>query len=262
MRRLFGLCRFHRLVALRKPHRYLPAVPLACGVATLAIAVPERTTVTCGSPEKSRGLSSREARQVVDLLHMTLFDDETEDIPLYDIATEEEHAVEKSGGDSTYGELSYDAIDWALEVMKESWGLEASELQEVLCDLGSGGGRALLYLALRTGCPAIGVELSPTRHASAEKLGDLASLFLEAPLELHEADIANSDGPQRKGTIVLFANKLFEEEFSEQVLQTVDRLKVLLALKPVPSLEKHLKRTGKLPTSWSRSQPMYLYLVE
>ncbi|CAK0892719.1 unnamed protein product, partial [Prorocentrum cordatum] len=70
-------------------------------------------------PQQAAGarppLSAREARRVVELLCGLLFDPELEDIRLYDLSDAEESDVERSGGDATYGEMSFEMVDWFLE---------------------------------------------------------------------------------------------------------------------------------------------------
>jgi len=200
-------------------------------------------------------MSPLQARQVVELLHGILFDAEMEDIRLYDLHEFEEHEVESCGGDSTYGEFSFDLIDWVLSVVGAP-----HRPNDVICDLGSGGGRALLYLALRTGLPVVGVELSPTRHGSATALFDLAVPFLQAQqVTLEQRDITEAGGAQRTATIVFFANKLFEDGFAERALSCVDCPCYVVALKPIPSLAERLRCTARLPTSWHRAEKVWLY---
>ncbi|CAK0892720.1 unnamed protein product, partial [Prorocentrum cordatum] len=65
-------------------------------------------------PQQAAGarppLSAREARRVVELLCGLLFDPELEDIRLYDLSDAEESDVERSGGDATYGEMSFEMV--------------------------------------------------------------------------------------------------------------------------------------------------------
>eukprot|EP00812_Abedinium_dasypus_P009977 NODE_3627_length_762_cov_217.216407.p1 GENE.NODE_3627_length_762_cov_217.216407~~NODE_3627_length_762_cov_217.216407.p1 ORF type:complete len:187 (+),score=61.95 NODE_3627_length_762_cov_217.216407:3-563(+) len=176
-----------------------------------------------------------------------------EDIPLYDISEAEEQHIERDGGDSTYGELSYELLDWALARVDVGAG-------DVICDLGSGGGRMLCYLALRTGCDAVGVELSPTRHAHASKMLDLLRPHLRPGQSVHlQEGSFVEDGPQRDATVVLIANKLFTDECTERALRTVPRARALLVLKEVPTWFDQPSLAAELPTSWSMRQPVWLY---
>mmetsp|Transcript_41908 Transcript_41908/g.108010 ORF Transcript_41908/g.108010 Transcript_41908/m.108010 type:complete len:320 (+) Transcript_41908:45-1004(+) len=188
------------------------------------------------------------ARRAVELLHGCLFDDEMEDIRLYDLSEEEEREVEVSGSDSTYGEVTYELLEWALQRLPLS-------PSDVLCDLGSGGGRALLYLALRTGCDVVGVELSETRHNSAESLFHLAAPLLRPGQQatLWRGDMLDPSGPQHQSTLVLVANRLFDDDFTARALATTPSAKHVLALRAVPGWcgdDGTVVETALLPTTW------------
>lgn len=201
--------------------------------------------------EGHRPLGREEARHIVNLLWSLLFnEEENEDVVLYDLAESEESAVELTGGDATYGEASFDLLDWLLDTARVG-------SEDVVCDLGSGSGRALLYLALRGGCKVVGVELSPARHLVAERLFHLAAPFLAAPAVLHKGDITSS-GPQTAATVVLFANRLFEEGFSRMALATVPQARRLLTLRAIEDWG-HCAAMSALPTTWMHAQPVWLY---
>lgn len=206
------------------------------------------------SPAAGAWMQPAEARRVLALFDAMMFDEEMEDIRLYDLSETEEGIVEGSGGDSTYGEVSLDLLDWFLERLPV-------DEQHILCDLGSGGGRALLYLALCSGRDAIGVELSATRHRSAETLLALASPFLRPGqrIILHRGDIVDPVGPQRDATVVLITNRLFDECFTTRALATTPHARHVLALRPIPDLDGALVETADLPTSWIRDQAVWLY---
>lgn len=202
-------------------------------------------------------MTPAEAKRTVMLFHSMLFDEEMEDIQLYDLGEAEEGVVERSGGDATYGEVSFELLEWMLEGL-----VLHTEREEVLCDLGSGGGEALLYLALRTGCNAVGVELSETRHKSAEAMLNLARPLLRPGqrVALHHGDITERGGPQEAATAVLFANRLFDEEFAARALATTPKARQILALRPVAGLEDvDDVKEAALPTSWMHNQPVWLY---
>lgn len=200
-------------------------------------------------------MTKEEARRAVALLHAALFDDEAEDVRLYDLSEAEEGDVESAGGDSTYGEVSCELLDWALERIPLRPG-------DVLCDLGSGGGRALLYLALRTGCPVVGVELSATRHRSAEALFDLAAPLLRPgqQVTLFQGDMLDPRGLQGQASVVLIANRLFDEAFTLKALATTPLARHVLALRPAPAWAGGAFRAeaAQLPTSWTRRQEVWL----
>eukprot|EP00913_Durusdinium_trenchii_P026092 g24477.t1 len=130
---------------------------------------------------------------------------EYEDIWLYDLPEQEEALLEASGGDATYGEVSPELIEWD-GVAQLGVTRARSVPEDLLSDFGSGSGRALLYLALRTGLPAIGVELSKTRCRCAETYRMLAEPFLQSQVQFLQCDLLD-DGPHRDATVVLFANK-------------------------------------------------------
>eukprot|EP00931_Biecheleriopsis_adriatica_P010907 TRINITY_DN111978_c0_g1_i1.p1 TRINITY_DN111978_c0_g1~~TRINITY_DN111978_c0_g1_i1.p1 ORF type:complete len:267 (-),score=54.02 TRINITY_DN111978_c0_g1_i1:40-816(-) len=227
---------------------FVPASPASCEEV--------KTCSITSSQRRPQVMTAVEARRVLHVLEGLLFDEETEDIRLYDLPEDEENMVEGLGGDATYGELSPELLEWLLSKIVVTDG-------DVLCDLGSGSGRALLYLALRTGLPAVGVELAPTRHRDAEALLSLAEPFLRpGQVKLHLGDLAARGGPQKHGTVVLFANKLFSEDFSASALLTLDQPRVLLALRPLPHWVSSLRAEAALPTSWHRAQPVWLYVRE
>ncbi|CAJ1434169.1 unnamed protein product [Effrenium voratum] len=221
-------------------------------LASLAAAplLKRRRPAACQTP-----LTEVEARRVLQLFDGLLFDEEYGDIHLYDISVEEEQQVEGSGGDATYGELREEILEWLLAHCE-------MRPQDILCDLGSGSGRALLYLALRTGLPAVGVELSPTRHRCAETLKMLAQPFLCGEVTFVQGDLSET-GPQRHATVVLFANKLFSEDFSSRALRLLPRRRALLCLRADGAADAELAQRAALGTTWrctgSRKQPVWLY---
>eukprot|EP00435_Cladocopium_sp_Y103_P052811 s578_g16.t1 len=79
--------------------------------------------------EPRQPLSASEARRVVELFDRMMLDEEYGDIRLYDLREDEEHFVEAVGGDATYGELSFDLLEWFLaqltELQPEAGGLGA-----------------------------------------------------------------------------------------------------------------------------------------
>jgi len=203
-----------------------------------------------------RWMSADEARAAVLFLHNCFFDDEMEDVRLYDISEEEEAAVEISGSDSTYGEVTCELLEWAIERLP-------LQPQDVIIDLGSGGGRALLYLALRTGCDVVGVELSPTRHDAAEALFHLAKPLLRPgqKVQLLKGDILEPSVPQSEATVVLIANRLFSDDFTSTALKTTPNAEVLIALREVAGwteAEGVTAQCALLPTTWMQRQPVLL----
>ncbi|CAK9059902.1 unnamed protein product [Durusdinium trenchii] len=200
-------------------------------------------------------LSACEAQRVLQLFDGLIFDQEYEDIWLYDLPEQEEALLEASGGDATYGEVSPELIEWLLAECP-------MHAEDLLSDFGSGSGRALLYLALRTGLPAIGVELSKTRCRCAETYRMLAEPFLQSQVQFLQCDLLD-DGPHRDATVVLFANKLFTEDFALRALRRRGQLpRALLLLKPLElePAELPLRKTAALRTSWSPKQPVWLYM--
>jgi len=185
---------------------------------------------------------------VLQLFDQMMLDEEYGDIRLYDLSEDEERSVEAFGGDATYGEMSFESLEWFIAHCQLT-------PEDYLCDLGSGSGRALMYLSLRTGLPAVGVELSPTRHRHAQILRILAEPFLAAQVTFVQGDLLKMH-MGRHATVVLFANKLFSEDFSTKALNALEKRRAVLALRPLQGERGNVPFTAELRTSWSFKQPV------
>ena len=110
-----------------------------------------------------------------------------ENSQVYELPIAESRLIDESGGHEAYGELTTRGVR---EVVKRL----APQEDDVICDLGSGCGRMVIQCALEWPLfrAALGVELSPTRHAAAVTARSRDPLLLRK-VKLVEEDMMKAD---------------------------------------------------------------------
>src|SRR5205823_2256234 len=81
----------------------------------------------------------------------------------FSICGDEREYIEKCGGNPTYGEILSPSLAQLIQKL-------ALTKNDVLFDLGSGAGKVCIQVALSSPAKAVGIELSATRHALAQKI--------------------------------------------------------------------------------------------
>jgi len=132
---------------------------------------------------------------------------------VHEIPVAEEDAIDASGGHEGYGELCIAGTAALLLLLRPSDG-------DVLYDLGSGAGRVLAQIALEAPTlRAVGIELSPSRHAVA----CAAIARVESP---HRCEARLGDllaAPCDDATVVFIAGLLFDDGEGNKTTPTQPR---------------------------------------
>ena len=146
----------------------------------------------------------------------------------------EEDTIDATGGHEGYGEVTSHATTALLRL------LPLSPEDDAFYDLGAGAGRVVTQLAL-LGYRAVGIELSPTRHAVAVE----ALRRVPAPHrgEARQDDLLGAD--LMDATVAFVAGLLFDDAFMRRLgrkLEALPRLRAIATLRPFP------------PDAWARLQ--------
>lgn len=178
----------------------------------------------------------------------------------FSISGDEREFIEKSGGNATYGEI----LPQSLAQLIQKLGLTKND---VLFDLGSGAGKVCMQVALTSPAQAIGIELSETRHALAdrmkEKLIDAGILTDANKLQFIEGNIAEID--LSIGTVFFMCSTCFSDELMKKLVQKFEQIThpiKIVSLRTLPLDETstiNLVNTLTLPMSWSEGSSVYIY---
>jgi len=189
-----------------------------------------------------------------------LLSDLYERVSGFQVGSNEYQMIREKGGDPTYGELTLGGMNTLVEELK-------LQKNDVFYDLGSGVGKMPVYIYLTTPVKkAVGIELSPTRHAHAikvkkslEKKGMLDSARALNFLEKSMLDENLSDA-----TIIYMSSTCFSDELMKSITDKLTRentnpLKILTLKKLPDNTVFQLTKTLSLPMTWSDNVRAYLY---
>lgn len=177
------------------------------------------------------------------------------------IDSTEDQMISNAGGNSTYGEITFDA----LKTIHDDLGLTSNDYW---FDLGSGMGKVVLHTAMTTPARCCGVELSTTRISHArDALSQLINnhnLDLAKKVQFRNENIATVD--LSGATIVYMCSTCYSEKLMRDIINNVCQLKPgtrLLTLKSAPEHPalKYIK-TYSLRMTWSSEVSVHLYVVQ
>ena len=195
------------------------------------------------------------AQQNSDALLQELY----KDISGFSIDTSESTIIEKQGSNSTYGEITDQAVQTIIDELKPT-------KSDVFYDLGSGVGRMSVKMLLDSPVKkSVGVELAPTRnnHALAVKkeLAKRGKLDKNRSLEFREENITTTNTDD--ATIIYLASTCFSNDFMKQLTDQLVKLKKGLRVLTLRQLSAHeafkLVKQYSLPMTWSKNVTVYLY---
>lgn len=176
------------------------------------------------------------------------------------ISAEESTMISQKGGNSTYGEITYESLKTVLDDLK----LKKSD---VFYDLGCGVGKTCLQVALTTPAKAYGVELSSSRVKKALQAAQLITknhnITLKKNLQFYENDILSAD--LKKTTVAYMCSTCYSDDLmkkiTEKLSQLSDGLRVI-TLKALPeNKDFKLVKTYTLPMTWSSGSSVHLYVL-
>ncbi len=177
----------------------------------------------------------------------------------FHIDDSEAKAIEDEGANTTYGEITDEAVTTLLKELNVN-------NCDVFYDLGSGVGRMVVQVYLESPVKkSIGVELSPTRHNHAvevkQKLEQHSKIYPNRTIDFYQENILDTNITD--ATIIYIASTCFSDEFMRQLTDKFARLKQGLRILTLRHLSPHpkftLTKTFHLPMTWSKSVPVYLY---
>ena len=194
----------------------------------------------------------------------------TSDLLPFQIPESETDAIEEANDSKNrlshvYGEITFAGADNLIDELNPNE-------QDVFVDLGSGRGRLVTHLALRSPVrKALGIELSKMRYdESVRALDRIKEQDITDPkgnsvdlrrIEFIQGDILKSDLSET--SIIYACSTLFPKKLMEGILQkalTIPRSITLVSLK---RYAKHPRlyhaKTLIVPTTWHLNVPVYIY---
>ncbi|HEV2600721.1 MAG TPA: hypothetical protein VGT41_00350 [Candidatus Babeliales bacterium] len=166
---------------------------------------------------------------------------------------------------SIYGEILYDSAQALLQDPELAFGPE-----DIFYDLGSGVGKMAVQVYLNTPVKkVVGIELSPTRHAKAEKVMQRCTqsniMQKGRALALCHGDMLELDIDD--ATIIYMCSTCYPPELLEQLVLKFSKLQPgarIISLKELPNYAQHgmeFVKEVRLPMTWSREDgsPVYIY---
>lgn len=188
-----------------------------------------------------------------------ILDEAYADISGFGIDASERNLIEEQGGNPTYGEITFKAMQELINYLNLG-------TTDTFFDLGSGVGKICCQVALTTPAHAIGIELSHTRYELAQKvkqlLMDKKVLLDSNKLLFIEQNILDAD--LNNATVIFTCSLCFSENLMQaltQKIQKIPHLKSILTLKELaaPHTGFALTKTFHLPMTWSENTAVYVY---
>jgi hypothetical protein len=175
------------------------------------------------------------------------------------ITNQERSFIAQSGGDATYGEITYESMQTIIDDLKLT-------AKDVFCDLGCGTGKVATHVYFNSPVSkSIGIELSETRFNTAQKIKQ-------------QLEVAHKLDPKRR--LLFFKENIMFTKFRdisviylcstcypEKLMQalttnflTAKKNVRILTLKQLPK-NNHFKlvKTYTLAMTWSPQTNVYLY---
>jgi SAM-dependent methyltransferase len=176
----------------------------------------------------------------------------------FSIDQSERKNIEDQGGNPTYGEITYQSTHDLIQHLDLG-------KDDIFFDLGCGVGKVCCQVALTTSARAVGIELSPTRCALAQKtkqcLIDKKACTSNTKLEFYEQNIL--DAHLEPATVIFACSTCFSDQLMQtltQKFETLPKLKRVATLKELaPTSCFTVSKTFHLPMTWSENTPVHVY---
>lgn len=184
----------------------------------------------------------------------------------FGICNEERKMIEEKGGNPTYGEITPQGLAQLIEHYKDHLGKD-----DVLYDLGSGIGKVATQVALTTPARAVGIELSPTRHAIAATIKNQLlekNILTEDKLQFIEGNILDIN--LNNATVIFMCSTCFSDELMKKITEHIYNIPhahavQIITLKQLTpyntyKFEEFIPgKTFNLCMTWSDCTPVYTY---
>lgn len=195
-------------------------------------------------------LKPNQAQQIINTVYKNLNG--------YVIPPQESASIRTAGGDPTYGEITFEALQTLLHDLTLS-------AQDVFYDLGCGLAQTCLQVALTTPAKAKGVELSKTRIERAQQavanLKNIYGIDFKDRVELHVADITKTNFSD--ATVIFLCSTCFSDKLMQQISNTLSKtqsLRYVITLRKMPENNYlTLFKTYQLPMTWNNKTTVYVY---
>lgn len=184
----------------------------------------------------------------------------------FGISGDERKMIEDKGGNPTYGEITAKGLEQLIEHFKNN--LQA---HDVFYDLGSGIGKVATQVALTTPAHAVGIELSPTRHAIAANIKNQLlekNILTGDKLQFIEGNIL--DVNLNNATVIFMCSTCFSDDLMKKITKHIYNIPHAHAVQVITlkqltpentyKFEKFVpSKTFNLCMTWSDCTPVYTY---
>lgn len=196
-------------------------------------------------------LNREEAEKIVEAVYAEI------DQSPYGIDSKEIDEIRKNGGDSTYGEITYDSVNQLIDHAKFI-------KNDTFYDFGCGRGRACMQIALQTPANIVGIDLSSTRIAIANKaksiLKEKHHIDLGKRLLFKNESFIKTPLAKRGGIVIYACATCFPGQLMKEIGErafSAKPLARLYTLKKIPDRDPDQELTWSM--SWSLSVSCYYY---
>ena len=156
--------------------------------------------------------------------------------------------------DTTYGEIMCNSIDNIFNNI-------SFNKNDVVYDLGSGGGKSLIYIYLKYKLNCVGVEIIKKRHDTAiEIFKKYKNDKQKNMIEFLYDDFFNIDFS--KGTIFYICNTTWKDDINNKILNKIfkeSNMKYVILAKYSNHDKLKLYKTITVDWSWSKNSNLYIY---
>jgi SAM-dependent methyltransferase len=195
-------------------------------------------------------LSFNEAEKIIEAIYADI------DESPYSIKSEEVDTIRQKGGDSTYGEILAESVNDLIEHAKFT-------AKDTFYDFGCGRGKACMQIALQTPATVVGVDLSSTRIAIANRAKQLLKEKYQIDVGKRltykqESFITTELAP--KNAVIYACATCFPEKLMKEIGDKIAAHPTgarLYTLKQIPGKTKSSELIWKM--SWSSSTTCYYY---
>jgi SAM-dependent methyltransferase len=157
--------------------------------------------------------------------------------------------------DTTYGEIMCNSIDNIFNNI-------TFNKNDVVYDLGSGGGKLLIYIYLKYKLDCIGIEIIEHRHNKAiEIFKKYKNNKQKNILKFLYDDFFNISFS--KGTIFYICNTMWDDHMNNKILNKIlkeSNMKYVILAKPCDHDKLKLYKTITVDWSWNKNSNLYIYI--
>lgn len=156
---------------------------------------------------------------------------------------------------TTYGELECNSID---NIFKNL----SIDNNDIIYDLGSGGGKFLIYIYLKYKLNGIGIEIIKRRHDKACEIFNQYKNNKKNNTNIHfiNDDFFKSDFS--KGNIFYSCNTCWDDKLNNKIINKIfkeSNMKYILFAKSTNNPKLKLYKTINVDWTWNKNSQLYIY---